>query len=142
MSYHKVIIVGNVGGHDAAMRYLPDGTAVTDFSVATSEYAGAGNPKQTIWWKVTVWRKPAETAAEYVKKGGRILVEGKMSPDKETGGPRVWTDGNGKSRAGYEITADRFVLLGSKSDSADEPTAAKPATRVSSQVAEEDEIPF
>jgi len=141
MSYNKVILVGNVG-RDPEMRYLPDGTAVTSFSVATSEYAGAGNPKQTVWWKVTVWRKQAETAAEYVKKGSQVLVEGKMTPDKATGEPRIWVDSNGKSRAGYEVTADRIVFLGSKSDSSDEPSAAKPATRVSSQVAEEDEIPF
>ena len=139
MSYQKVTIVGNVG-RDAAMRYLPDGTAVTDFSVATSEYAGKGNPKQTIWWKVTVWRKPAETAAEWVKQGGQILVEGKMSPDKTTGEARVWTDSNGKNRAGYEITADRFVLLGGKGGSTDEPQPA--SKRVLSPVAAEDDIPF
>ena len=141
MSYHKVTIVGNVG-KNPEMRYTPDGTAVTSFSVATSEYAGAGNPKQTIWWKVTTWRKQAETAAEWVKKGGQILVEGKVAPDKATGGPRVWVAQDGTSKASYEITADRFVLLGSKSDNAEEQSAAKPATRVSSQVAEEDEIPF
>jgi len=140
MSYSKVTIVGNVG-REVQMRYLPDGTAVADFSVATSEYAGPSNPRQTVWWKVTVWRKQAETAAEWIKKGSQVLVEGRMAPDKDTGGPRVWVDSNGKSRAGYEITADRFVFLGGKSDDAEQNTA-KPATRVSSQVAEEDEIPF
>jgi len=139
MSYNKVILVGYVG-RDPEMRYTPDGTAVASFSVATSEYAGAGNPKQTTWWKVTVWRKQAELVAEYVKKGGLVLAEGKMTPDKESGGPRVWADRDGKYRASYEMTADRVVFLGGKQDS-DEPSGAR-STRALSPVAEDDAIPF
>ena len=140
MSYQKIVLVGNVG-RDVEMRYTPDGIAVANFSLATSEYAGAGNPKQTTWWKVTVWRKQAETVAEHVKKGGQVLVEGKMTPDKESGGPRVWVDSNGNSRASYEMTADRVVFLGSKRDS-EESSGASPVARASSPVAEDDDIPF
>ena len=139
MSYQKVVLIGNVG-KNPEMRYLPDGTAVASFSLATSEYAGQGNPKQTVWWKVTVWRKQAEPVAEYVKKGGQVFVEGRMTPDKTTGGPRVWVDRDGSNRASYEVTADRVVFLSGNSGS-NESAGARP-TQESSPVAADDEIPF
>jgi primosomal replication protein N len=91
--YHTLIIVGNVG-KDPEMRYTPSGQAVTSFSVATNRQYTTGNGeqvKETIWFRVTTWGKQAEVCNQYVKKGMKVLVEGRLTPDKATGGPRVWT---------------------------------------------------
>ena len=76
--YQKVIIVGNLGT-DPEMRYMPDGTAVTNFSVATNRRwtdRATGEPREeTTWFRVSVWRQQAETANQYLSKGRQVLVE-------------------------------------------------------------------
>ena len=112
--YQKLIIMGNLGG-DPEMRYTPDGTPVTNFSVATNRKwnnADGSQGEETVWFRVTVWRKQAETANQYLTKGQKVLVEGRLTPDKTTGGPRIWTDNSGKPRASFEVTADTVRFLG------------------------------
>ena len=78
--YQKVIVVGNIG-RDAEMRYTPTGVPVTSFSVAVNRRWNSASGEQqekTTWFRVTCWRKLAETAGQYVKKGQRILVEGEV----------------------------------------------------------------
>lgn len=60
---------------------------------------------ETIWWRVTAWGSTAEYVAKYMKKGTRVLVQGKVAPDPSTGAPRIWTDKDGKARASYELNA-------------------------------------
>jgi single-strand DNA-binding protein len=113
MSYQKIIIVGNLGG-DPEMRYTPDGTPVTNFSVATNRRwnnPDGSRGEETTWFRVTAWRRQAEVAAEYLSKGRQVMVEGRMNSDKATGGPRVWTGQDGVARASYEITAQRIIFL-------------------------------
>ncbi|MGC9348183.1 MAG: single-stranded DNA-binding protein [Anaerolineae bacterium] len=113
MSYQKVIVVGNLG-RDPEMRYTPDGTPVTNFSIATNRRwtnQDGSQGEETTWFRVTAWRRQAETAAQYLSKGSQVLVEGRMTPDRETGGPRVWTGNDGVARASYEITAFRIIFL-------------------------------
>lgn len=131
MSYQKIVIVGNLGG-DPELRYMPDGTAVSNFSVATNRRwtNQDGTPgEETVWFRVAAWRRQAETVAEYLKKGRQVMVEGRMTPDKETGGPRIWTGNDGQPRASYEITADRVIFLGGAGggQAAEEPEADVPA---------------
>ena len=105
--YQKVVIVGNLGG-DPEMRYTPSGQAVTNFSIATNRRwsDGQGNTQEeTVWFRVSVWGKQAETCNQYLSKGRQVLVEGRLRSDPETGGPRIWTDQNGQARASYELTA-------------------------------------
>jgi len=112
--YQKLIIVGNLGG-DPEMRYTPDGTPVTNFSVATNRKwnnPDGSQGEETIWFRVTAWRKLAETCNQYLSKGRQVFVEGRLTPDKATGGPRVWTGNDGKPRASYEMTADTVKFLG------------------------------
>ncbi len=117
MSYHKVIIAGNLAA-SPEMRYLPDGTPVTTFRMASNDFG------KTTWFRITVWRKSAEAVANHLSTGSSVLVEGKFTPDKDTGHPRVWTDNSGNARAGYEVTADRVVFLsGGGKDRTDEPKA-------------------
>ena len=113
MSYSQTIIVGNVG-KDAEMRYTPAGQAVTTFSVAVnrSYTANSGEKvKETSWYRVEAWGKSAEVCAQYVKQGAQVLVQGRLKPDPETGGPRVWTDKQGNARASFELQADQVRFL-------------------------------
>lgn len=114
--FHQIIIVGNVG-KDAEMRYTPSGQAVTSFSVATSrKYTGANGEQaeETIWFRVSTWGKTAEICNQYVKKGSKVLVEGRLTPDKSTGGPRVWTKQDGTAQASFEVTANTVRFLSNR----------------------------
>lgn len=139
--YQKIIIIGNLGS-DPEMRYMPDGTAVTNFSVATNRRwtdRASGEPREeTTWFRVSAWRRQAETANQYLSKGRRVLVEGRLRADPQTGGPRLWTGQDGSVRASYEVTAENIQFLGAREEGgfeADESGFEGPA-------AEEDEIPF
>ncbi|HEY3311582.1 MAG TPA: single-stranded DNA-binding protein [Anaerolineales bacterium] len=116
--YQSLTIVGNVG-RDPEMRYTPSGAAVTSFSVATSrQYTNnAGETiKETVWFRVTTWGKQAEVCNQYVKKGNKVLVEGRLTADPATGGPRVWTGKEGSSRASFEVTANTVRFLSSRGE--------------------------
>ena len=120
LMYHKVILAGNLG-RDPEMRYTPDGTPVTNFSIATTErWTGRDEQQQerTIWWRVTAWRRLAETCNQYLSKGRPVLVEGRMNPDPETGNPRVFTRTDGTTGASYEVTALTVKFLGGRGDEA------------------------
>ena len=133
--YHTLIIVGNVG-KDPEMRYTPSGQAVTSFSVATNrEYKNAGSNetiKETIWFRVTAWGKQAEVCSEYVKKGMKVLVDGRLTPDKSTGGPRVWKKNDGEPAASFEVTANTVRFLSSRGEPQENNGEAPP----------EDDLPF
>lgn len=140
--YQKVVIVGNLGG-DPEMRYTPQGDAVTSFSVATSrKWTGAdGQPgEETTWFRVSVWGKQAESCNQYLSKGSKVLVEGTLTPDRETGGPRVWTANDGTARASFEIRALTVQFLSSKSDS--NSASAPSSGNQQNQPVADDEIPF
>lgn len=141
MSYQKVIIVGNLG-RDPEMRYTADGTPVTNFSVATSRRwtnQDGSQGEETVWWRVTAWRRRAEIAAQYLSKGRQVMVEGRMSPDRETGGPRIWTGQDGVARASYELTADNIVFL---QGGGDVPRRESEGDAEGPDYVAEDEIPF
>lgn len=139
--YQKVIIVGNLG-RDPEMRYTPDGTPVTDFSVATNRRwnnpDGSQN-EETVWFRVTAWRKLAETCNQYLSKGRPVLVEGRLTADRETGGPRVWTRSDGKPAASYEVTALTVKFLGGRGEGGDTSMSLQEAPPPEMG---EDEIPF
>ena len=138
--FHKVILVGNLG-RDPEMRYTPSGQAVTNLSVATNRtYTdNAGNQvKQTIWFRVSVWGKQAESSHQYLRKGRQVLVEGRLNPD-DNGNPRIWNAQDGTPRASFEVTAETVRFLGGAGEvgaaaSQDEPALGAPES--------EDEIPF
>ena len=116
--YHKVIIVGNLG-RDPEMRYTPDGTPVTNFSVATNRKwtnADGSQGEETVWFRVTAWKRLAETCNQYLQKGRLVLIEGQIKPDQATGGPRIWTGNDGTARASYELTAFLVKFLGGRGE--------------------------
>ena len=147
--YQKLIVVGNVGG-DPEMRYMPDGTAVTSFSVATNRRwnNAQGQPvDETTWFRVSIWGKRAEAANQYITKGSKVLVEGRIKPDPNTGGPRLWTRQDGTVAASFEVQADNFTFVGSKQDGGSgggnsRPSGAGEFDDTVPNVIDEDDIPF
>ena len=107
---NKVIVVGNLG-NDPDTRYMPSGGAVTNLSVATSEQwkdKQTGEPKErTEWHKVAMFGRLAEIAAEYLRKGSQVYIEGKLRT-------RKWQDRDGNDRYTTEIIADEMQMLGGR----------------------------
>jgi single-strand DNA-binding protein len=118
--YQKIYLAGNLG-RDPELRYTPNGTPVSSFSVATNEQwtdQEGQLQRRTTWWRVNVWGKQAETVSEYLSKGSQVFIEGRMDPDPATGGPRVWTGSDGRSRASFEIVAQRIRFVGRRASPA------------------------
>jgi single-strand DNA-binding protein len=142
--YQSTTIIGNLG-RDPEMRYTPSGTPVTSMNVATSrKYTGSDGQvvKETTWFRVSVFGKQAEACAQYLKKGSLVLVEGHLTPDKTTGGPKTFTRQDGTVGASFEIFAGTVRFLSSR-----EANAAPPAGAVGGGVDDvpagsEEEIPF
>ena len=109
MSINKVILIGNVG-RDPEIRYTAPGQAVASFSLATTErgYTAANGtqvPERTEWHNIVMWGRNAEVAANYIKKGTQLYIEGKLRT-------RAWEDNNQIKRYVTEIYVDNFELLG------------------------------
>jgi single-strand DNA-binding protein len=138
--------VGNLG-NDPELRYTPSGQAVTNLSVATNR-KWTGNDGQTheetVWFRVSVWGKQAETVNQYLSKGSKVLVEGRLTPDRENGGPRVYQAQDGKWRASYEMMADivRFLSSRGEGGSNNFGGAGESSPMVADPGIMEDEIPF
>jgi single-strand DNA-binding protein len=110
---NKVIIVGNVGG-DPETRYMPSGSAVTNLTIATNESwkdKQTGEQKErTEWHRVAMFNRLAEIAAEYLRKGSQVYIEGKLRT-------RKWQDKSGQDRYTTEIIADEMQMLGGRGGS-------------------------
>jgi single-strand DNA-binding protein len=136
---NKTIITGNVG-KVPEMRYTPNGQAVTSFSVAVNrKWADDhGEHKETQWFRIATWGKLAEVCNQYVTKGMKVMVEGRLTCDPTTGGPKVWTRQDGTAGASFELTAASVEFLsGSKDDEA--PTSGG---NFPQEIPPEEDIPF
>ena len=141
--FQQIMIAGNLGA-DPEMRYMQDGTAVTNFSCATNRKwtdAATGEPAEEVtWFRVSVWGKQAEAVNTYLEKGRQVLVIGRLKPDPKTGGPKLWTRQDGTVGASFEIVAQTVRFLGSgDAEDGGNGRQGSPGTRA---VQEEDEIPF
>ncbi len=108
-SVNKVILIGNLG-RDPETRYMPDGGAITNISVATTEmWKDKNGEKQekTEWHRVAFFGKLAEIAGEYLKKGSQVYVEGRLQT-------RKWQDKDGQDKYSTEIVANAMQMLGSR----------------------------
>ena len=112
---NKVILVGNLG-QDPDTRYMPSGVAVTNISVATSEQwkdkQSGAQQERTEWHKVAFFGRLAEIAAEYLRKGSQVYVEGKLRT-------RKWQDRDGNDRWTTEVIADEMQMLGGRQQQSD-----------------------
>ena len=123
---NKVILVGNLG-QDPEVKYMPNGNAVTNLSIATSESwkDQQGQPvEKTEWHRVVMFRKLAEIAGQYLRKGSQVYLEGKLQT-------RKWQDQSGQDRYSTEVVADNMQMLGGRQDGGggggDQPPAKQPA---------------
>lgn len=155
-SVNKVILVGNLG-RDPEIRYMPDGAAITNASLATSfswnDKASGEKKEETEWHRVVFRGKLAEIAGEYLKKGSSCYIEGRLRT-------RKWQDKEGQDRYTTEILAERMQMLGkpngagasedraepqreprreSRAETSQAPAAAKPRGHFDDL---EDDIPF
>ncbi|MDA9808176.1 single-stranded DNA-binding protein [Flavobacteriales bacterium] len=109
---NKVILIGNLG-KDPEVRYLDNGVAVANFSLATTEnYKNKEGERvsQTEWHNIVLWRGLAEVAEKWLKKGSSVYVEGKIRT-------RKWEDKDGNTRYSTEILGDNMTMLGGKPSS-------------------------
>ena len=124
--FNKLTVIGNVG-NTPELRYTSDGKMVANFSVATSGYNDI-----TTWVRVSVFGNQAKACAEYLTKGRQVYVEGRLSVDPETGGPRMFTRQDGTVGTSFEMVARDVKFLGKS----EYPTTAE------AEVQEEDDVPF
>lgn len=143
--YQRLVLVGNLG-RDPEMRYTPNGTAVTNFPVATSrKYTDASGQirEETAWFRVTVFGKQAETCNQYLAKGRKVLVEGELIVDDKSGGPRVYTRKDGTAGASFEVRANTVRFLSPKGEGGDNGAgAAAHPVAVEGSALTEEELPF
>jgi single-strand DNA-binding protein len=143
--YLKNIAIGNLGA-DPTMKYLDSGTPLTKFSMATNRTwkdKSGQRQKETVWLRVSVFGGQAEACNKYLKQGSKVLVEGRLVPDKETGGPRLWQSSDGTLKASYEINAQTVTFLDSRSDNPrDEAGNVGNYTPTNNALPPKDEIPF
>jgi single-strand DNA-binding protein len=136
---NKVILIGNLG-KDPELSYTSGGVAVAKFSVATSERwkDQEGNwQERTEWHNITTWRKLAEICGQYLKKGSKVYLEGKLQT-------RSWDDKNtGVKRYATDIVVDDMIMLDSKGASgAEGSTAPPPEAEEPTQPSSKEDLPF
>lgn len=135
---NKAIIVGNVG-QDPEVRYMPNGSAVAELSVATSEQwkdkTTGEKQERTEWHRVTFFGKLAEIVGEYIKKGSQIYVEGSIRTEK-------WQDKQGNDRYTTKIIANSLQMLGSRTGGSDQGTEARSSNDQPASDDFDDDIPF
>ena len=141
---NKVFLIGRLG-RDPEVRYMPNGEAVCNFSVATSEkYTDKNGQRQeaTEWHNVTMYRKLAEIAGQYLRKGSQVYLEGRIQSRKYQGK-------DGIERTAYEIIANEMKMLGGGNDSGQQsnqtpsqPRRQAPATPAAPVEDVDDDIPF
>lgn len=144
---NKVILIGRLG-KDPEVRYMPNGEAVCNFSVATSESwkdQSGQRQEKTEWHNITMYRRLAEIAGQYLKKGSQVYLEGKIQT-------RKYTDKNGVERTAYDIIANEMKMLGGggndgqQAQQAQNGTPPEPPRRQATPAAPiediDDDIPF
>ena len=146
---NKVILIGNIG-QDPELRYMPNGSAVTNLSLATSESwkdRTTGEQKElTEWHRVVLFSRLAEIAGEYIKKGSKVFIEGRLQT-------RKWQDKNGNDRYTTEIVGNEMQMLDSRNgggavggfdsfQNQDQDAPSPSAQPHTEEVAFDDDIPF
>ena len=137
---NKAIIIGNLG-RDPEIRYFPDGTAVANFTIATTESwtdKQSGEKKErTEWHRIVAFRRLAEICGEYLHKGKQVYIEGKLQT-------REWEDKDGNRRWTTEIVTERMQMLGSRSErsAAPPPDGGDPFDKMPPDDVPDDDVPF
>ena len=146
--YHKIIIIGNLG-RDPELRYTPQGTPVANFTVAANRrWTGQDGQRheETVWFRVSAFGRLADVAYQYLRKGMRVYVEGRLTPDRNTGCPRIFTRRDGSVGTSFEIRAEVLRILQSRTESLREEEEdipnPFPVDAVADLPGSDEEIPF
>jgi single-strand DNA-binding protein len=140
---NKVILVGNLG-KDPEVRYMPNGNAVANITLATSESwkdkQTGEQQEKTEWHRIVMFRRLGEIAGEYLKKGSQVYIEGKLQT-------RKWQDNSGNDRYTTEIVANEMQMLGSRGGGGgfqgeSAPVTSEPAPVTAAAGDFDDDIPF
>ena len=142
---NKVMLIGRLG-QDPELKYTPSGAAVANLSLATNQVwkdKDGNTQEKTDWHRIVVWNKPAETVSQYMKKGSRIYIEGRLQT-------RSWQDQNGVTKYITEVVAETFTFLESKGERGEEvaPPPPEPPAPAGPEEAPEaggedgDDLPF
>lgn len=142
---NKAIVLGNLG-NDPELKNLPSGAAVCSLSVATTEKwkdkQTGQEQEHTEWHRISLFGRMAEVAAEYLRKGSQVYIEGRLRT-------RKWQDKEGKDRYSTEIVASDLQLLGGRGNSSGAPAPARAASKQqpadnkpTEQFRDDDDIPF
>ena len=135
---NKVIIIGNLG-QEPEVRYMTNGNAVANVTIATSESwkdkNTGNNEERTEWHRVVFFRKLAEIVGEYLRKGSKVYVEGKLQT-------RKWQDQNGNDRYTTEIIANEMQMLDSRGGDARQDSAHQPNEVPMQSAPIDDDVPF
>jgi single-strand DNA-binding protein len=144
MSLCKLMFIGNLG-RDPEMRYTPSGRAVTQFTVAVNQSTKNQQTgewtEETDWFRVSVWGDRAERAAEQLRKGNRVFVEGRFKS-------REYESSDGTKRVSLDVTADNVISLERRERSDEEggggfaASAPRPAGRPPADESDLDDLPF
>ena len=138
---NKVILIGNLGA-DPELKYTPSGVPVVNFSLATSESwtdKSGERQERTEWHRIVLWRKLAEIAGQYLRKGSKIYVEGKLQT-------RSWDDQSGQKRYTTEVVVNDMQMLDQRGESSGgggegvPPTPPEPP--VGGDMGGDDDLPF
>ena len=135
MSMNKVLIIGNLGS-DPEMRYMPSGDPVTSFSVATNRRYRTRDGEQrdeTEWFRVNAWGKLAEITNQYLTKGSKVYVEGRLQS-------RSWQGQDGQTRFSNEIRAQEIQFLDPRGQTSGDPGGHDGAPPVGPD--DEDDLPW
>ncbi len=135
---NKVHLIGNLG-NDPVLKNFDSGQSVTEFRMATSERwknKSGERQERTEWHNIVIWGKTAEVAAQYLKKGSRIYIEGRIAY-------RSWEDDQGVKKYKTDIVADKMQMLDSKGMSSDMSTVSNTSGETAAVTKEEDaDLPF
>ncbi|MBL7075068.1 single-stranded DNA-binding protein [candidate division KSB1 bacterium] len=132
---NKVILIGHLG-RDPELKFTPSGVAVTKFTLATTERwkDKDGNPQDhTEWHNIVLWRKLAEIAGEYLKKGRQVYIEGRLRT-------RSWETQDGVKRYTTEVHADQMQMLGRREEAKEVPE--EPEADAEGEAPGEEDLPF
>jgi single-strand DNA-binding protein len=135
-SLNRIMLIGNVGT-DPEMRYTPSGVPVASFSLATSRFYNApdGEKKQeTEWFTITAWRKQAESCNQFLTKGQKVYVEGRLHS-------RTWEGQDGQKRFRNEVIADRVLFL-DKQAVASLPSEESTPAEIPEDMVDPEDLPF
>ncbi len=107
--YQQITIIGNLG-RDPVSKQSQSGKQYANVSVAASRSLGQGQ-KETTWFNVTAWEKLGQYLVNYAQKGSMVMITGRLNPDANNGGPRIWFDNNGNARSSFEVIATDVKIL-------------------------------